>query len=69
MLDAAKGGGGMIGSKKITIRGKVMWENCNGERLRLPDEKPTDCYGWHKITVGGKVMWESPEGERIKELP
>jgi len=59
----------MIGNKKITVKGKVMWENNDKERLMNPEERPTDCYGWHKITVNGQVMWESPEGERVRELP
>lgn len=59
----------MIGSKKTTVKGKVMWENNDKERFMNSEERPTDCYGWHKITVNGQVMWESPEGERVKELP
>lgn len=59
----------MIGSKKITIKGKVMWENSSGERLLIPEERPSDCFGWHKIIVEGKVMWESSEGERVEEMP
>ena len=52
--------------KKVTVNGKVMWEESNGERLKNPDEKPSDLdmYGWKKVTVDGLVMWESPDGER-----
>lgn len=57
--------GGMMG-KKVTINGKIMWENSNGERLKEPDKKP-NTYGWHKVEVEGKVMWENNDGERVLE--
>jgi len=50
---------------KITIDGRVMWQSSEGERLKVPNEKP-DTYGWHRVTVEGVEMWESPEGERVK---
>lgn len=51
--------------KKINVEGKVMWESCDGERLRLPEERPKDLYGFRKVTVEGKVMWEGRNGERV----
>ena len=53
---------------KTDVNGKIMWESNDGERLKRPEEKPKDFYGWHKVDVNGKIMWESPEGERVHDL-
>ena len=53
---------------KTDLEGLVTWENCDGERLRRPEEKPKSMYGWQKVDVNGRIMWESPDhSERLFE--
>ena len=58
----------MFRANKIDVDGYIMWESNEGERLKQPDKKPKDFYGWHKVNVEGKIMWESPEGERVRNI-
>lgn len=53
--------------KKVSIDGKIMWEDSSKERVFNPDDRPKDLYGWHRVTVDGKRMWESSEGERVEK--